>query len=64
MTLDYSIKIQDSTGRTTELFINGACIDELLATGMAECEAREGVESNAFWKAVEHDEIGEDAWII
>lgn len=63
-TADYSLKMQDGTGRTTELFINGACIDEVIATGVPEYEAIEGVQNNAFWNAVDRGEIGEDAWIV
>lgn len=63
-TADYSVKIQDSAGRTAELFITGACIDELIASGASESEARESVEGNAFWNAVERGEIGEEAWMI
>lgn len=62
-TADYSVKLQDGQGRTVELFINGACIDELIAGGMPEYEAIEGVHGNAFWNAIEAGEIGEDAWI-
>jgi hypothetical protein len=64
-TADYSLKAQDSAGRTVELFITGACIDEAIAkNGTPEWEARENVESNAFWAAVERGEIGEDAWLV
>ena len=64
-TADYSLKVQDSTGRTVELFITGASIDEAIAkNGTPEWEARENAESNAFWNAVECGEIGEDAWLI
>lgn len=62
-TTDYSLKMQDSAGRTVELFINGACIDEQIASGLTESEAREGVEGNAFANAIYRGEIGEDAWI-
>ena len=64
MTADYNIKLQDNAGRTAELFITGACIDELIASGASESEARESVESNAFWNAIDAGEIGEDAWIV
>lgn len=63
MTHDYSLKLQDGTGRTFELSINGACIDEVIATGVPEYEAIEGVQNNAFWNAVAEGLIGEDAWI-
>jgi hypothetical protein len=63
-TADYSVKMQDSAGRTCELYVNGASIDELTATGVPEYEAREGVESNAFENAIARGEIGEDAWAV
>ena len=63
-TADYSIKIQDSTGRVAELFITGASIDEVIATGVPEYEAIEAAQSDAFWKAIARGEIGEDAWMI
>lgn len=62
-TTDYSLKLQDSTGRTFELCINGASIDELVKGGMSEYEAIEGVQSNAFQNAIDAGEIGADAWI-
>lgn len=63
-TADYSIKMQDSQGHTTELFIAGASIDEVIASGVPEYEAREGVEGNAFANAIYRGEIGADAWIV
>ena len=62
-TADYSLKLQDGTGRVFDLSINGACIDEAIKAGATKNEAREGVESNAFWNAVYEGLIGEDAWI-
>jgi hypothetical protein len=64
MTPDYSVTLQDTQGRTIQLFINGACIDEAVATGVAAWEARENVEGNAFANAIARGEIGEDAWLI
>lgn len=64
MTKDYSVKLQDGSGRTVELFISGADIDEQIASGTNEYEARENVESNAFGNAIARGEIGDDAWII
>ena len=63
-TPDYSITMQDRQGRTTQLFICGASIDEAVATGAPEWEAREDVESNAFANAIARNEIGEDAWMV
>lgn len=60
MTKDYSVTIQDSAGRTTVLYINGASIDEL---GGSE-SAREAVESNAYQNAIAAGEIGEDAFLV
>ena len=62
-TRDYSITLQDGTGRTHELCINGADIDEAIKAGSTKAEAVEGVEGNAFAKAVYGGLIGEDAWI-
>jgi hypothetical protein len=63
-TADYSIKVQDSAGRIVELFITGACIDEAIASGTPEWEARESAESDAFWAAFDRGAIGEGAWLI
>ena len=60
---DYAIHMKDSAKKTCTLYINGACIDQLMRTGMSESEAIENVESNAFWNAISDGEIGEDAWI-
>lgn len=64
MTVDYSITMQDKQGRTTQLFICGASIDEAVSTGVPDWQAREGVESNAFANAIARGEIGEDAWSV
>lgn len=64
MTLDYSIDMQDSQGKTTRLFICGTSIDEIIDSGISEFEAREKVESNAFANAIYRGDIGADAWII
>ena len=63
-TPDYSITMRDSTGRTATIAINGACIDELIATGYSPELAHESVESNAFQNAIHRKEIGADAWIV
>jgi hypothetical protein len=60
---DYSITMQDSTGRTVELFINGESINEAVASGMSEDRAREEIEGNAFGSAIFNGEIGADAWV-
>lgn len=61
-TRDYSIKMQDSTGRTLELPICGASIDDAVAAGVEWDDAVEQVESNAFANAIARGEIGADAW--
>lgn len=63
-TKDYAITMQDSTGRTCVLSINGACIDERVADGYSEDHAREDVESNAFEKAIARGDIGADATMV
>jgi hypothetical protein len=61
---DYAITVQDSTGRRVVLAINADCIRELVATGETLASATEGVESNAFWNAIDRGEIGADAHIV
>ena len=60
MTKDYSIKLQDSTGRIVTLFINGASIDEM----GGDAYARESIESDAFQSAIAEGSIGSDAYLI
>ncbi len=60
MTKDYSVTMQDSTGRTVVLYINGASVDEMGGNEMA----REAVEGSAFQNAVASGEIGEDAFLV
>jgi hypothetical protein len=60
MTKDYSLTLQDSSGRQTVLYINGDSIDQLGGDAYAvEC-----VEGNAFQTAIGRGEIGEDAYVI
>jgi hypothetical protein len=63
MTKDYTVTLEDSTGRTLALNINGDTIDEMIAAGVEEWRAREDVESNAFCNAIYEGLIGEDAWL-
>jgi hypothetical protein len=63
MTKDYSIKMQDSTGRVAIIGINGASIDELVATGLSFNEATEAIEDNSFEVAIRMGEIGADAFL-
>jgi hypothetical protein len=64
MTTDYSIQMRDSKGRTCVLCINGASIDEQIASGTPEWEARENVEGNSFANAIHRGEIGDDALLV
>lgn len=59
MTKDYSITLQDSTDRIAVISINGASIDETIATGSSFDAAEENVIDNAVWAAVRRGEIGE-----
>jgi len=63
MTKDYSITVQDSTGRIAVININGATIDELVATGETFSYASEQVEDNSFEVAVREGLIGADAFL-
>ena len=63
MTKDYSIKMQDSTGRIATIGINGASIDELVATGLPLSEAVQAIEDNSFEVAIRMGEIGADAFL-
>jgi hypothetical protein len=63
MILDYSITMQDTQGRTVDLYINGDSIREAIASGMSEDRAREEIEGNAFGSAIFNGQIGDDAWI-
>ena len=60
MTKDYSITLQDSTGRIAVVGINGATIDELVATGLPFDHAVEAVENNSAEVAIRDGEIGSD----
>lgn len=64
MTKDYDITVQDSTGRTCDLWVNGASIDEWIANGYSIHEAHEAARNQAFENAVREGEIGADAWVI
>lgn len=59
MTKDYSITVQDSTGRIAVISINGASIDETIAAGSSFDVAEENVIEDAVWAAVRWGEIGE-----
>lgn len=58
---DYKIQMQDSTGRTCWLCINGDSVNDYVSCGYSEDHAQEIVENNAFEKAIDQGEIGADA---
>ena len=62
--LDYSLTMQDSTGKRVTLNINADSIRELVATGLPLWQATEEVESNAFANAIARNEINDDAWLL
>jgi hypothetical protein len=64
MTKDYSITVQDPTGRVAVINVNGASIDEMVATGETLDYAKECVESNAYEVAIRWGEIGADGFLI
>jgi hypoxanthine phosphoribosyltransferase len=64
MTKDYSITMQDQTGRVAVINVNGASIDELVATGATLDFAKECVEDNAYEVAIRWGEIGADGFLI
>jgi hypothetical protein len=63
MTKDYSITMQDSTGRIAVIGVNGASIDEMVATGLSLSEAVQAIEDNSFEVAIRMGEIGADAFL-
>jgi hypothetical protein len=62
--LDYSLTMQDSTGKRVTLNINADSIRELVATGLPLWQATEEVEGNAFGNAIARNEINDDAWLL
>jgi hypothetical protein len=64
MTKDYSITVQDPTGRVAVISINGTSIDEMVATGETLDYAKECVEGNAYEVAIRWGEIGADAFLV
>ena len=63
MTNDYHVNMQDSAGKTFPLYVNGACVDEQIATGCCAEHARECVEANQFQNAIARGDIGPDALV-
>jgi len=62
--LDYSLTMQDSSGRCVTLNINADSIRELVETGMPLWQATEEVEGNTFANAIARNEINDDAWLL
>jgi len=58
MTKDYSITVQDFTGRIAVIGVNGASIDEAIANGSSFDFAQECVMNGAVQAAVRNGEIG------
>jgi hypothetical protein len=63
-TKDYSVTVQDKAGRVAVLSINGASVDECVATGLPLSLVCEQLETNAFWLAVREGEIDESAVLV
>jgi len=61
---DYSVTMQDSQGRTCELYINGDAVQDAINGGCSQNIAEEQHETNAFWTAVEAGLISEDAVLV
>ena len=64
MTHDYTVTLEDTTGRTCILYITGADIDEAVARGDSLMIARENAESNQGENAIYRGEIARDCWVI
>lgn len=63
-TADYSVTLKDRTGRTLVVYINGASVDELVATGVSLERAKDEVEQDRFWAAIDKGDIAEDCWAV
>jgi hypothetical protein len=63
-TKDYAVTVQDKQGRIAVLAINGASVDECVATGLSLAEVCEQLETNAFWLAIREGEIDDSAVLI
>jgi predicted ABC-type ATPase len=61
---DYSITMQDNSGRTCVVFINSDCIAEQINSGETESNARMSVEDNAVANAIHRGEISSGAWLV
>ena len=63
-TKDYSITLEDVTGRTCELSIHGDCIDEAMERGYSLSEARESIENNKAQNAIAEGLIDYECFLI
>jgi hypothetical protein len=63
-TKDYTITLEDETGRTCVLSIHGDCIDEEMARGYTLSEARENIENNKVENAIAEGLIDYECYLI
>jgi hypothetical protein len=63
-TVDYSVTLKDGSGKTLVVYINGASVDELVATGVSLERAKDDVEQDRFWAAIDRGDIAEDCWTV
>jgi hypothetical protein len=61
---DYTITMQDDSGRICVVSINCDCIAEQIQNGETESNARDNVENNAVDNAIYRGEINAGAWLI
>ena len=61
---DYSITLEDKTGRTVTLYINGDTIAEFVAQGDTLETAKEAVENNAAQNAIARGEISYPCYLV
>lgn len=64
MIRDYSITVQDASGRTLTLGIDGVSINAEIRRGASESAAVEEAEQNAVGAAIHNGAIGADCWIV
>lgn len=63
-TRDYLLTLQDASGRTVTVGIDGASIDAEIRRGASESSAVEDAEQNAVGAAIHNGAIGADCWIV
>ena len=61
---DYSITLEDESGRTVELSIHADCIYEAMERGYTLEEARESIEENKAQNAIAEGLIGYECFLI